>query len=160
MVTMGEGYHNFHHQFASDYRNGVRWYHWDPSKWVITLLSWCGQTKKLYRTSPSRILAARTAAEHLRLERALLAGESPKETAPALAAARKHYEKLKNLLAELEVCEREYRQAAQRFSEKSRIYIRSARWQLKERRLALAQARRDWIFFINTHPLIPATARV
>jgi stearoyl-CoA desaturase (delta-9 desaturase) len=39
VLTNGEGYHNFHHQFPSDYRNGVRWYHWDPSKWFIFLLS-------------------------------------------------------------------------------------------------------------------------
>ena len=33
--TFGEGYHNFHHTFANDYRNGIRWYQWDPTKWVI-----------------------------------------------------------------------------------------------------------------------------
>ena len=31
LLTFGEGYHNFHHQFAHDYRNGVRWWQWDPS---------------------------------------------------------------------------------------------------------------------------------
>ena len=39
LLTNGEGYHNFHHQFPNDYRNGVRWYHWDPSKWLIFILS-------------------------------------------------------------------------------------------------------------------------
>ena len=34
-LTYGEGYHNFHHQFAHDYRNGIRWWQWDPSKWII-----------------------------------------------------------------------------------------------------------------------------
>ncbi len=33
--TFGEGYHNYHHVFPSDYRNGVRWYHYDPTKWLI-----------------------------------------------------------------------------------------------------------------------------
>lgn len=27
LVTFGEGYHNFHHEFPSDYRNGIKWYH-------------------------------------------------------------------------------------------------------------------------------------
>ena len=27
LLTFGEGYHNFHHTFANDYRNGIRWYH-------------------------------------------------------------------------------------------------------------------------------------
>ena len=34
-LTYGEGYHNFHHRFQIDYRNGVRWYHFDPTKWWI-----------------------------------------------------------------------------------------------------------------------------
>jgi stearoyl-CoA desaturase (delta-9 desaturase) len=38
-VTNGEGYHNFHHRFPSDYRNGIRWYHWDPTKWLIRALA-------------------------------------------------------------------------------------------------------------------------
>lgn len=37
-LTFGEGYHNYHHTFANDYRNGVRWYHYDPTKWVIWVL--------------------------------------------------------------------------------------------------------------------------
>ena len=45
ILTNGEGYHNFHHKFPNDYRNGIRWYHWDPSKWLIftlvkTRLAW------------------------------------------------------------------------------------------------------------------------
>ena len=35
----GEGYHNFHHIFAHDYRNGVRWWQWDPTKWLIAACS-------------------------------------------------------------------------------------------------------------------------
>lgn len=37
-LTFGEGYHNYHHTFANDYRNGVRWYHFDPTKWLIWTL--------------------------------------------------------------------------------------------------------------------------
>ncbi|KAF9032859.1 delta 9-fatty acid desaturase protein [Hymenopellis radicata] len=36
-VTVGEGYHNFHHQFPTDYRNAIKWYQYDPTKWFI----WC-----------------------------------------------------------------------------------------------------------------------
>lgn len=35
LVTFGEGYHNFHHEFPSDYRNALQWYQYDPTKWVI-----------------------------------------------------------------------------------------------------------------------------
>jgi stearoyl-CoA desaturase (Delta-9 desaturase) len=37
LVTIGEGYHNFHHQFPMDYRNAIKWYQYDPTKWFI----WC-----------------------------------------------------------------------------------------------------------------------
>lgn len=41
LVTFGEGYHSFHHRFPFDYRNGVRWWRYDPSKWLIWLLARC-----------------------------------------------------------------------------------------------------------------------
>lgn len=41
-LTFGEGYHNYHHTFANDYRNGIRWYHFDPTKWVIWTLNKLG----------------------------------------------------------------------------------------------------------------------
>jgi stearoyl-CoA desaturase (delta-9 desaturase) len=49
LLTFGEGYHNFHHMFAHDYRNGVRWWQWDPSKWLINALQWAGLAKNLKR---------------------------------------------------------------------------------------------------------------
>ena len=58
VLTFGEGYHNFHHMFAHDYRNGVRWWQWDPSKWLIAALSWCGLAKNLKRVPWFRIQRA------------------------------------------------------------------------------------------------------
>ena len=29
IVTFGEGYHNFHHEFPTDYRNAIKWYQYD-----------------------------------------------------------------------------------------------------------------------------------
>lgn len=37
--TWGEGYHNYHHFFQYDYRNGVKWWQYDPSKWFIAALA-------------------------------------------------------------------------------------------------------------------------
>lgn len=42
IVTLGEGYHNFHHQFPQDYRNAIRFFQYDPTKWLIIGLSWLG----------------------------------------------------------------------------------------------------------------------
>ena len=47
LLTWGEGYHNYHHVFAKDYRNGVRWFHWDPTKWLVYGLSKIGLTSNL-----------------------------------------------------------------------------------------------------------------
>lgn len=50
LITFGEGYHNFHHSYSYDYRNGVNWYDYDPSKWIIWMCSKVGLAKGLKRT--------------------------------------------------------------------------------------------------------------
>jgi stearoyl-CoA desaturase (delta-9 desaturase) len=69
LMTWGEGYHNFHHAFQADYRNGIRWWQYDPSKWVINLLAWCGLAYERKRTPGFRIQRARLAMEFARLRR-------------------------------------------------------------------------------------------
>jgi len=49
LLTLGEGYHNFHHEFAQDYRNGIKWYHWDPTKWLIRFCEITGSAYNLIR---------------------------------------------------------------------------------------------------------------
>ncbi len=51
LVTFGEGYHNYHHMYKSDYRNGCKWYNFDPSKWLIYSLSCLGLASSLRRFS-------------------------------------------------------------------------------------------------------------
>ncbi|NOY84458.1 MAG: acyl-CoA desaturase [Nitrospirae bacterium] len=46
LITFGEGYHNYHHNFPRDYRNGPKWYNFDPSKWLIFSLFLIGSAKK------------------------------------------------------------------------------------------------------------------
>lgn len=58
LVTFGEGYHNFHHEFPNDYRNGVRLYQFDPTKWIIWTLAKIGFVTDIRRTPPERITAA------------------------------------------------------------------------------------------------------
>lgn len=59
LVTYGEGYHNYHHIFQYDYRNGIRWYQFDPTKWLIFALSWVGLTSNLKRCPEFAIEKAR-----------------------------------------------------------------------------------------------------
>ncbi len=58
LFTYGEGYHNFHHYFQTDYRNGVHWYQWDPTKWTIAALSWLGLARNLKRVPDFKIQEA------------------------------------------------------------------------------------------------------
>ena len=59
MVTFGEGYHSFHHRFPYDYRNAVRWWQYDPGKWLIWSLSRVGLASKARRASAATITSAR-----------------------------------------------------------------------------------------------------
>ena len=56
IFTFGEGFHNFHHQFAIDYRNGVRYFHYDPGKWLIKTLSYLGIAYDLKTVNQAKIL--------------------------------------------------------------------------------------------------------
>lgn len=59
LITWGEGYHNFHHHFQNDYRNGVRWWHLDMGKWFIGLNVLLGQAYDLHRVPAFKIQRAR-----------------------------------------------------------------------------------------------------
>ncbi|MBP6340730.1 MAG: acyl-CoA desaturase [Moraxella sp.] len=60
IFTWGEGYHNYHHFFQYDYRNGVKWWQYDPSKWIIYGLSKIGLTWDLKRIPDVTIQHAQT----------------------------------------------------------------------------------------------------
>jgi len=58
-LTFGEGYHNFHHTFQADYRNGHKWYHVDPSKWWIKTFNLVGLNSNLKLTPKHTIEVAK-----------------------------------------------------------------------------------------------------
>jgi len=55
VLTLGEGYHNFHHEFPNDYRNGVHFTAFDPTKWFIAALERLGLAHDLKRTKMDHI---------------------------------------------------------------------------------------------------------
>jgi stearoyl-CoA desaturase (delta-9 desaturase) len=59
LLSMGEGYHNYHHCFPADYRNGVGKLQYDPTKWILFLLSRVGLVSNLRRTPALAIARAR-----------------------------------------------------------------------------------------------------
>ena len=89
LLTFGEGYHNFHHEFAHDYRNGVRWWQWDPSKWLINALHWAGLAKNLKRVPWFKIRRAMLETQFLRAKQEL-----------ALQAGSPRFDELRRRVAE------------------------------------------------------------
>ena len=61
IATWGEGYHNYHHIFQYDYRNGVKWWQYDPTKWLIWSCSKLGLAKNLRRIPSFNIKKAELA---------------------------------------------------------------------------------------------------
>ena len=81
-LTYGEGFHNYHHMWQWDYRNGVKWYQWDPAKWTIKAMSWVGLASGLRSVPDPVIRRARIQME----EKALLArlAQAPSQAAERL----------------------------------------------------------------------------
>lgn len=90
LFTYGEGYHNFHHFFQTDYRNGIKWYQYDPTKWVIKTLEFFGLAWDLKLTPQEDILKAKLIMDAKRLDQKL---------APSHSQELK--QKIDNLLSEL-----------------------------------------------------------
>lgn len=61
LITFGEGYHNYHHRFPRDWRNGIHWWQFDQSKWVIWILKIIGLARGLVSIPKEKIYAARMA---------------------------------------------------------------------------------------------------
>ncbi|KNC52180.1 delta-9 desaturase [Thecamonas trahens ATCC 50062] len=59
VLTLGEGFHNYHHVFPSDYRNAIKYHQYDPTKWLIAFLSYFGLTYGLRRIDDEEIDRAR-----------------------------------------------------------------------------------------------------
>lgn len=136
LLTNGEGYHNYHHRFPGDYRNGVRWYDWDPSKWLINLLSRIGLASDLIRVSKFRIYAARISSEKIRLERIALEKSSEPERIRVQDLIHTQYERLKQTLHDWEIAAKEYRAVAQgKIESQSEAGRRAALNYLKTKRI-------------------------
>jgi len=77
IFTFGEGYHNYHHEFQHDYRNGVKPWQFDPTKWTVWTLSKIGLAKDLRRVSDEKISLAEIREKNLLLEKRLSNHNSP-----------------------------------------------------------------------------------
>lgn len=151
LLTYGEGYHNYHHKFPYDYRNGIKAYHWDPAKWLIRLFSWTGLASDLKRAPGNAILKARLEMDEKKLLRKLERLPLPKKNISAefIVMARMKFEKA---LAEFQTLKEEM---AQHKKEKLEVLaghlsalnerMEHLKKELLKAREALQVAMADWV---------------
>ncbi len=87
IFTFGEGYHNFHHEFQHDYRNGVKPWQFDPTKWIIWSLSKLGLASELRTVNTEKILLSELAEAQRRLDAHMTTAELSASARAYLAQA-------------------------------------------------------------------------
>jgi stearoyl-CoA desaturase (Delta-9 desaturase) len=68
LVTLGEGYHNFHHEFPSDYRNAIEFWQYDPTKWFIWVMKQVGLAYDLKQFRQNEIEKGRLQQQQKKLD--------------------------------------------------------------------------------------------
>jgi stearoyl-CoA desaturase (delta-9 desaturase) len=131
---MGEGYHNFHHTFPSDYRNGVQIHQFDPTKWLLAGLSVIGVTRNLRRVPRRRILQATLEMEQKRLEKRFR-GELPAAMRDRLESVRlmlnERLDRFHALMARRDQIKADASRQSQRVMRTIRAEIRIARREVR-----------------------------
>ncbi|MGM0481901.1 MAG: fatty acid desaturase [Pseudomonadota bacterium] len=137
-LTFGEGYHNYHHIFSSDYRNGIRWWQFDPTKWLIRSFAWLGLASGLKRSSGYQVEKARLQMQLQRLQK-----KAPEAPATLLERAQQHYDELAILL-------RNYYQARKKLLDSKAQHLReqvnmdALKSQVEELQQSVEQQKRHW----------------
>ncbi|HEX9160980.1 MAG TPA: fatty acid desaturase [Thermoanaerobaculia bacterium] len=147
LLTLGEGYHSFHHRFPSDFRNGIAWYHWDPAKWFIGAMRSIGLASELRTTSPPLIEQARLRAALRVVEPRIegVRGRIAEEVRARIAAATGH----------LEIAVALWRQHAE-----ERAAGVSKRWRETRRRArqSVRESRQQWKYAVRMLAQLPQAA--
>ena len=88
VLAFGEGYHNYHHSFPFDYRNGVKVWQFDPAKWMIWSLARVGLARDLRRAPEVAVLKAKVRVQFEHAKERVAAGGAGLPGAPRGAAPR------------------------------------------------------------------------
>lgn len=141
--TFGEGYHNFHHEFQQDYRNGVKFWQYDPTKWTIWFLSKFGLVRNLRTVPEDKILKAQIAEQQRQHAKRIAARGVPlcATTQNVLHAVQ---DAVQEALAHWEERLAAWRLAKQQRHEISARQLRELRHQLNKAAERLRTALRQW----------------
>lgn len=142
-LTFGEGYHNFHHIFENDYRNGIRWWQFDPTKWLIKSCEYLKLTSKLRVSPEDRIAKAKLA---MSLKRSQLKLKSHPDAEKLLERLQFEYDALVNKINEY------YAARKQVFAIKKQKLVDDVEnsepmKQYQELKIRLAEQQRSWQLF-------------
>ena len=170
-LTHGEGYHNYHHAFGTDYRNGRSWYHWDPSKWLIAALAAVGLVSDLRRIPDDLVLRRRFDEGRSRFAHQLdhwgeaweawkeEVSERAHETQTALKSHLLHAEtRIDDALADLRAKRSAWQQAIR--DNRSPDYIRSLRKTVRKAQRSIKASMNEWEQMMNQYTLTMAEAAV
>lgn len=141
LFTYGEGFHNFHHKFPLDYRNGIRAYHFDPSKWLIQAMSCLGLASNLRKVSTKRIVESRLRMDEKRLN--AKAKQTSGNLSNLLPMLNRTKESVLNSLGTLEELERAYTNLKDKKNDFIRDQKALYRRKKQEIKQTIKQARRD-----------------
>jgi stearoyl-CoA desaturase (delta-9 desaturase) len=139
IFTFGEGYHNYHHEFQHDYRNGVKWWQWDPTKWTIWTLEKLRLVRGLRRVPEEKILLSQLADARRRLN-VQLSSRPAQLNARLRELLQASDAKLHHLGERWAALKSQY---AERAGALKAEYAERAVHQLDEARAALAEIRRE-----------------
>ena len=140
-LTMGEGYHNYHHSFQRDYRNGIHWYQFDPTKWLIRGLSWIGLAKNLYRTPIEKIETSR--AKMLLTTTTSKLAQLPQADV-LISRLQKEYEVLMNRINEFSLAKRQWL-AANKTSVVEAYDVDTLKEKVNQLKANFMQQKKDWL---------------
>lgn len=154
LVTFGEGYHNYHHEFQYDYRNGVKPWQFDPTKWMIWMLSKVGLAGKLKTIPEEKILKAQIAEQKRQLAERIDSAEHPiSDSVHAMLHAAQ--ERMHAALEHWEAMLAEYREAAERRHAHSRAHHKQLKQRVQDASDSLKEAIEHWM---ETHQLVSSPA--
>jgi len=139
-LTFGEGYHNYHHTFSGDYRNGVRWYQFDPPKYLIWLMSKIGLASDLQRVNRVAIDRTLVAADRKLMLQHLRDVEHPRVQA-FMSSMDTTYESLTDKLAQMKTDLDRYSVLKR---ERAREEIRIKKAQIRDLRKSIRSEMKDW----------------
>ncbi|MFV0415804.1 MAG: fatty acid desaturase, partial [Chthoniobacterales bacterium] len=149
VFTFGEGYHNYHHEFQYDYRNGIQPWHFDPTKWLIWTLNRLGMASKLRTVPEETIIKARIRTSQKSLEKKLSTVEQPLPEY-LTKAIQSTQDTMNAALAVWEERLEAYRQAIAKRSETTAAYRRELKKHMKEATETLRDSIQEWL---RTHTL-------